>query len=62
MMRAIAYLLTWLFPAPTVEEALEGATSGAEPSLLDEMAEDARDDFPVFGGSDDGGLRPDMGF
>lgn len=62
MMRAIAYLTTWLYPAPTVEEALEGATSGAERSLLDEMAEDDRDGSPVFGEFDDGGLRPDMGF
>lgn len=69
IMRALAYLLTWLFPAPSVDAALEHATSGFEPSALDELNEDARGDaraYPGFeiddrGHGDDGGLRPDMG-
>jgi hypothetical protein len=57
MMRAIAYLLTWLYPAPSVEEALEGATSGNEPGGLQDYYDDQRERLPG-----DDSLSYDMGF
>lgn len=58
MMRALAYLITWLYPAPTVDEMLEGATSGHETSILDDYATDQLGSLP---GGDDR-ITPDMGF
>lgn len=43
MMRAIAYLITWLYPAPSVEAALQEATAGYDPSILDGILADEQD-------------------
>lgn len=54
MMRAVAYLLTWLYPAPALEEALHDATSGYEKGgAIEDLMADER-------GSVGDGLSYDM--
>lgn len=56
MMRAVAYLLTWLYPAPSVDEAMQQASSGTVPGGLDEFMELTTERDSLTGT----GLHPDM--